>query len=804
MFVSPVTKGGEGRLLNSLALGGKIARLSFFLGIGMKSKCIGFLLFLLFFCISSLGWAQDNQVQEKRLSPVADTFVSNSSRLTRIGTEREEERYVNFGTDGGLSVIRGKHARTGEFIHWRGSLIRFDLSEIPPDSEILEAKLFLYHHSVYGEQISIHRMLKNWTESGATWSEPCEGCEPWGQGWSEGNYVRSPTFSQRVTQISRWFSWDVTEDVKTFLSGTPNYGWFLRSAQTTGTDETSTSFYSRNSKHPGLRPYLKVKFSNALPPLTAKITSPTDGTVVHTISLTVTGTVSDSTATVAVNGAAASLSEGTFEASVTLSEGSNRITAEAKDGYGQAASDSITVSLVSRGTLAGTVSDFQSALPLASATVSVTDSQSITQAASTGADGKYSISDIRSGPFTGTVAKEGYNPHSLSGTMIPGQTVTMGAALAPIIPTISNVAVSGITSDSATITWDTDQLADSRVDYGATTSYGNFVSDSTLVTSHGIILTGLAPSTTYHFKVLSTNTYGFSSSSGDSTFLTLVPQAPLVLSIDSPKAGANLSKSKIMVKGTVSQENGLETGVVVNGRVAVVTGNHFIANRVPLEEGQNQITAVATDVNGNTETASVTVNVTLPGHYIRLTANIESGIAPLETILTLDTSLDPTRLSVTYIGPADVEFLSTSESEYRLRLTTEGTYFFTAEGTDSAGVSYNDTVALTVLSKEALDTLLRAKWEGMRQKLGSQNLQEALAYFVGEKKELYNEVFTALYQKLPGIFQEMQDIQLVYAEDSAVKYRIRRNEFHAGQMVDITYYIYFVRDRDGLWRIYRF
>jgi hypothetical protein len=317
-------------------------------------------------------------------------------------------------------------------------------------------------------------------------------------------------------------------------------------------------------------------------------------------------------------------------------------------------------------------------------------------------------------------------------------------------------------------------------------------------------LTGLAPSTTYHFKVISTNTYGFSSSSGDSTFLTLVPRAPLVLSIDSPEAGANLSKSKIMVKGTVSQENGLETGVVVNGRIAVVTGNHFISNRVPLEEGQNQITAVATDINGNTETASLTVNVTLPKHYIRLTANIESGIAPLETILTLDTSLDPARLSVTYTGPADVEFLSTSENEYRVRLDVEGTYFFTAEGTDPAGVSYSDTVALSVLSKVALDTLLRGKWEGMRQKLGSQNLQEALAYFVGEKKELYNEVFTALYQKLPEIVQEMQDIQLVYAEDSAVKYRIRRNEFHAGQTVDITYYIYFVRDMDGLWRIYRF
>jgi len=792
-------RGGR-EVFYSLALGRKIARLSFFLGIGMKSKCIGFLLFLLFFCINSLGWAQDNQIQEMRVSPVGDTFVSNSPRLTRIGTEREEERYVNFGTNGGLSVIRGRYAGTGGFIDWRGSLIRFDLSEILSGSEILEAKLFLYHYSAWGEQISIHRMLKNWTELGATWSEPCEGCELWGQGWSEGNYVRSPTFSQRVTQVSRWFSWDVTEDVRTFLSGMPNYGWFLRSAQTTGTDATSTSFYSRNSKHTRLRPYLQVRFRNGPHPLTVKITSPVDGTVVNTISLTVTGTVSDSTAMVAVNGVAASLSENTFEASVALSEGSNTITAEAKDGYDQAASDSITVSLVSKGSLVGTVTDFQSALPLVSATVSVTDSQSITRTASTGADGKFLISDIHAGSFTGTVVKEGYSPHSLSGTMIPGKTVTMDAALAPIIPIISNMAVSGITSDSATITWDTDQLADSRVDYGATTSYGNFVSDSTLITTHGIILTGLVPSTTYHFKVISTNAYGFSSSSGDGTFLTLVPRGPLVLSIDSPKPGANLSRSEIMVKGTVSQENGLETGVVVNGRIAVVTGNHFIANRVPLEEGQNQITAVATDVNGNTATDSMTVNVTLPGHYIRLTANIESGIAPLETILTIDTSLDPTRLSVTYTGPAEVEFLSTSESEYRMRLTTEGSYLFTAEGTDSGGTTYNDTVALTVLSKEAVDNLLRAKWEGMREALSNNEVEKAINYFIDNTKETYRYNFDLLKDLLPMIAQDMREIRLIEVYDRGADYRL----FCVQDGVELSFFIKFVKDIDGLWKIYFF
>ena len=440
-------------------------------------------------------------------------------------------------------------------------------------------------------------MLKNWTESETTLRKPCEACDPWWQGWSQGNYASTPTFSQQVTGKDQWFDWDVTGDVKVFLEGTSNHGWFLKSAEAAGTDSTSVNFYSKESNNPTLRPYLQIRYISTLPsPLTVKITSPTDGTAINASPLTVTGTMSDPTATVTVNGIASSISDNNFQASIDLAEGQNTITAQATDQYSQTATDSVTVTLLTKGTIAGTVTDSQSGFPLSSATVSVTDALSVTQSALTGADGTYAISNVASGAFSGSIMKDGYASYPISGTMSPGETVTINAALNPICPTISNVAVSGVTSGSATISWDTDQLAGSRVDYGTTASYGSFVSDSTLTTAHGVTLTGLAPSTTYHFKVTSTNAYDFSSSSGDGTFLTLVPRGPIVLSIDSPKAGASLSKSEIMVEGTVSQEHGLETGVVVNGRIAVVSGNRFVANRVPLEEGQNQITAVATDV----------------------------------------------------------------------------------------------------------------------------------------------------------------------------------------------------------------
>jgi hypothetical protein len=70
--------------------------------------------------------------------------------------------------------------------------------------------------------------------------------------------------------------------------------------------------------------------------------------------------------------------------------------------------------------------------------------------------------------------------------------------------TLSITAVSGIAtaSDSATITWTTNLAANSQVDYGTTTSYGQSTPlNSSMVTSHRVTLSGLAASTTYHYRV---------------------------------------------------------------------------------------------------------------------------------------------------------------------------------------------------------------------------------------------------------------------------------------------------------------
>jgi len=74
-------------------------------------------------------------------------------------------------------------------------------------------------------------------------------------------------------------------------------------------------------------------------------------------------------------------------------------------------------------------------------------------------------------------------------------------------PVISNVQTSGITGAEATITWDTDELADSSVTYGELVP-GTTLADEDLTTSHSIKLEGLDECTVYVYSVSSTDDVG--------------------------------------------------------------------------------------------------------------------------------------------------------------------------------------------------------------------------------------------------------------------------------------------------------
>jgi hypothetical protein len=88
-------------------------------------------------------------------------------------------------------------------------------------------------------------------------------------------------------------------------------------------------------------------------------------------------------------------------------------------------------------------------------------------------------------------------------------------------PVISNIASSNITSSGATITWSTNEAADSLVEYGLSTGYGSSSPLNTgLVMAHSVTLSGLSANTTYHYRVKSKDAAGNLVVSGDYTFTT--------------------------------------------------------------------------------------------------------------------------------------------------------------------------------------------------------------------------------------------------------------------------------------------
>jgi Glucodextranase, domain B len=283
------------------------------------------------------------------------------------------------------------------------------------------------------------------------------------------------------------------------------------------------------------------------------------------------------------------------------------------------------------------------------------------------------------------------------------------------------------------------------------------------------------------------------------------PNAFITLEILSPSEEALLASPEVTVHGTITNTTGYETGVTINGVVALVYDGQFVANQVPLQEGENILTVLATDSAGNTASAFMTLYREATGGYISLTANTYAGFAPLETILRIEGSVPITASTLTVTGPETAEVVPGFEAtDYMVRLTAAGLYVVTAEASDEDGNQYTHTLALLVRERTVLDTALRAKWDGMKQALANQNTPAAVNFFSDETKGLYQEIFTLLSPQLPQLVQEMQNIELVWAEDQTAQYRIRRHEQYGGQPLTVTYYIYFRVDGDGLWKILRY
>jgi hypothetical protein len=96
-------------------------------------------------------------------------------------------------------------------------------------------------------------------------------------------------------------------------------------------------------------------------------------------------------------------------------------------------------------------------------------------------------------------------------------------------PTITAGPASAPSDCTATITWTTDEIATSNVDYGLTTSYGSTATTPGNVTSHSVVVgPPLTAGTLYHYQVRTADGSGNLTTTGDFTFTTAAAANPVI------------------------------------------------------------------------------------------------------------------------------------------------------------------------------------------------------------------------------------------------------------------------------------
>jgi parallel beta-helix repeat protein len=149
-----------------------------------------------------------------------------------------------------------------------------------------------------------------------------------------------------------------------------------------------------------------------------------------------------------------------------------------------------------------------------------------------------------------------------------------------ISPVIYDLDTSNLTKNSITISWTTDEISDSQLEYGPTNDYGSLIINPGLKTDHSLNIEGLSENTLYHFRVISNDKSGNFAVSDDYSFTTILvtgicdmEQSAINLYPNPARYGNNITvKSDISITGytiydmngnLVEEKNGLSDNYVV-------------------------------------------------------------------------------------------------------------------------------------------------------------------------------------------------------------------------------------------------
>lgn len=416
-----------------------------------------------------------------------------------------------------------------------------------------------------------------------------------------------------------------------------------------------------------------ITVDSVAPALT--LTAPAAGLVTSQVSVSVRGTVQDSTpVTLTIDGAAVPVNENAFAYDAPLAgEGARQIAVVATDAAGNRSTEVVSVA-VDRTAPVIDITAPAGGVFLKGPTITVSGSVSDSAGASVVVNGV--AATVSGNTFTASV------PAS-DGALTLQAVATDGAGN-------SAIATTTVTIDSAAPVVTIVNPADGQYTAATSLDVSGGVNDSSAVrvtvngveaamTGTAFVATGLpiGDGPSVPIQVVATDAAGNASTS---TVTVRVDRTPPVVRITSPVVNAYRKGPVLHVEGTVTDLSPVL--VEVNGELAAVNGGGFTAD-VPAGDGPFTVTATARDAAANTSTAKVAVIVDSVAPQIAVSAPAQRLITNQSTIQIIGTVSDLAPVTLR-LGDVLVPLTDNTFSQ-PASLAPEGDRTLTLRATDAAG-----------------------------------------------------------------------------------------------------------------------
>jgi len=188
---------------------------------------------------------------------------------------------------------------------------------------------------------------------------------------------------------------------------------------------------------------------------------------------------------------------------------------------------------------------------------------------------------------------------------------------------------------------------------------------------------------------------------------------------------------------------------------------------------------------------------------IELSAVTDAATPPFKVaFMVSEKLLNPiVQYQIDFNGDGIVDYSGSKFDDVYYTYEKEGVFHPKLTVMDNHGRSFYSSTTVTMLSKEQLEKQLKDIWEQMKSAIIAGKMETALSYFMPGIQRDYKKIFTDMGpDKIKTFFSKSKSIHLTNSYGKVANCGIMREEADG----TFSYPLIFVKDNNGIWKIYGF